>query len=53
MIQELICIVPFWGSYSEAKGNSSWRIPGIYLDYVASFLFDFWHLVHVNLVFYT
>ena len=20
---ELICIVPFWGSYSEPKGNSS------------------------------
>ena len=23
----LICIVPFWGSYSETKGNSSQKIP--------------------------
>ena len=23
VVQELICIVPFWGSYSEPKGNSS------------------------------
>ena len=26
VIQELICIVPFRGSYSEPKGNSSSRV---------------------------
>ena len=35
VIQELICIVPFWDSYSEPKGNSSQSTSKYFVVYLS------------------
>ena len=45
VIQGLICIVPFWGSYSEPKGNST--LYDLYDVYDLYDLYDIYDLAHV------
>ena len=47
---ELICIVPFWGSYSEPKGNSI-RDPFLYCGWmVIVFCIAVWRVLQCILV---